>query len=135
METVISRARQWAVADSRPQVRSQTNLDGHLVLPRLTCVPVGKFPTLSELQSLYLNNGLCCGCCSFVQSCSTLCNPMDFSTPGFPVLYHFMEFAQTHIHPTISSSVVPFPSLQSFPASLSFLVSRFFASDDKILEL
>ena len=25
-----------------------------------------------------------------------LCNPMDCSTPGFPVLHHLLEFAQTH---------------------------------------
>ena len=29
------------------------------------------------------------------QSCPTLCNPMDCSTPGFPVLYYRPEFAQT----------------------------------------
>ena len=35
-------------------------------------------------------------------------------------------------HPTISSSVVPFSScLQSFPASVSFLVSQFFISGDQ----
>ena len=27
-----------------------------------------------------------------------LCNPMDCSTPGFPVLDYFLEFAQTHVH-------------------------------------
>ena len=27
-----------------------------------------------------------------------LCNPMDCSTPGFPVLHHLQEFAQTHVH-------------------------------------
>ena len=27
-----------------------------------------------------------------------LCDPMDCSTPGFPVLHHLPEFAQTHIH-------------------------------------
>ena len=54
---------------------------------------------------------------------------MDCSTPGFPVLYHFTGFAETHIHPTISSSVVLFSScLQSFPASGSFPVSCLFAS-------
>ena len=37
-------------------------------------------------------------CCSVAQSCPTLCNPMDCSTPGFPVLYHLPEFAQTHVH-------------------------------------
>ena len=34
-------------------------------------------------------------------------------------------------HPTISSSVVPFSCLQSFPASGSFPMSQFFASDDQ----
>ena len=37
-------------------------------------------------------------CCSVIQSCLTLCNPMDCSTPGFPVLHHLLELAQTHVH-------------------------------------
>ena len=36
--------------------------------------------------------------CSVAQSCPTLCDPMDCSTSGFPVLHHLLEFAQTHIH-------------------------------------
>ena len=72
---------------------------------------------------------------SVAQSCLTLCNPMDHSTPGFPVHHQLPELTQTHIHgirkhhPTISSSVVPFSShLQSFPASGSFQMSQFIAS-------
>ena len=34
----------------------------------------------------------------FSQSCPTLCNPMDCSTPGFPVLHYLPEFAQSHVH-------------------------------------
>ena len=34
--------------------------------------------------------------CSVTQSCPTLCNPMDCSTPGFPVLHHLSEFAHVH---------------------------------------
>ena len=73
-------------------------------------------------------------CCSVTQLCLTLCNPMDCIMPGFPVLHHFPELAQTQVHwfgeaPTISSSVVPFSScLQSFPTSGSFLMSWLFAS-------
>ena len=37
-------------------------------------------------------------CCSVTQSCLTFCDPMDCSIPGFPVLYHLAELAQTHIH-------------------------------------
>ena len=28
----------------------------------------------------------------------TLCNPMDYSTPDFPVLHCLLEFAQTRVH-------------------------------------
>ena len=39
------------------------------------------------------------GCyCSVARSCLTLCDPMDCSTPGFPVLYHLPKSAQTHVH-------------------------------------
>ena len=62
-------------------------------------------------------------------SCLTLCDPMDCSTPGFPVLHHLPGLAQTHVHPTIWSSVIPISScLQSFPASGSFPMSQFFIS-------
>ena len=72
-------------------------------------------------------------CCSVAQLCPILCNPMDCSMPGFPVLHHLWELAQIRGqwvgHPTILSSVVPFSScLQSFPASVSFQMSQFFAS-------
>ena len=57
---------------------------------------------------------------------------MDCSTPGFPVLHHLPELAQTHVHrvcDAISSSVILFSScLQSFPVSGSFLMSWLFAS-------
>ena len=35
---------------------------------------------------------------SFVQSCLTLCDPMNHSTPGLPVHHHLPEFTQIHIH-------------------------------------
>ena len=50
-----------------------------------------------------------------------LCNPMNHSTPGLPVHHQLPELIQTHVHPAISSSVVPFSSCpQSPPASGSF---------------
>ena len=36
-------------------------------------------------------------CCSIAKSCLTLYDPMDCSMPGFPVLHHLPEFAQTHV--------------------------------------
>ena len=35
---------------------------------------------------------------SAAQSCLTLCDPMDCSTPGFPVHHQLPEFTQTHVH-------------------------------------
>ena len=35
---------------------------------------------------------------SVAQSCPTLRNPMDCSTPGFPVHHHLPELGQTHVH-------------------------------------
>ena len=71
---------------------------------------------------------------SVTQSCPTLCDPMDYSTPGLPVHHQLPEFTHSRplsqwCHPTISSSVVPFSShLPFFPALASFPMSQFFAS-------
>ena len=35
---------------------------------------------------------------SVTQLCSTLCDPMDCSMPGFPVHHQLLELAQTHVH-------------------------------------
>ena len=35
---------------------------------------------------------------SVAQSCPTLCNPMNCSTPGLPVHHQLLEFTQTHVH-------------------------------------
>jgi len=69
---------------------------------------------------------------SVAQSCLTLCDPMNHSTPGLPVHHQLPESTQTHVHCrwchlTISSSVIPFSSCpQSLPASVSFPMSQLF---------
>ena len=37
-------------------------------------------------------------CCLVTKLCPTLCESIDCSTPGFPVLHHLPEFVQTHIY-------------------------------------
>ena len=59
---------------------------------------------------------------SVTQSCLTLCNPMNRSTPGLPVHHQLPESTPCPLswwcHIPISSSVIPFSSCpQSFPAS------------------
>ena len=69
---------------------------------------------------------------SVAQSCPTLCDPMNRSTPGLLVHHQLPEFTQTRpssqrCYPAISSSVVPFSSCpQSLPASESFPMSQLF---------
>ena len=90
---------------------------------------------------------VCCGIgertdiyCSVAKSCLTLCDPMDCSTPGFPVLHYLPEFAQTHVHwvddaiqPShLCHPLLPLPSI--FPST------RFFSNGSshqvaKVLEL
>ena len=70
-------------------------------------------------------------CCSVAQS--SLYNPMDCSMPDFPVLSspracsNWCPLSRC-CHLTISSSVIPFSWLQSFPAAESFPLSQFFES-------
>ena len=71
--------------------------------------------------------------CLVIQSFLTLCNPMDCNRPGFPVLHHLPEFAQTHVH-WVGDAIQPShplsspsPAFNLFPASGSFQMSQFFA--------
>ena len=79
-------------------------------------------------------------CCSVALFCLSLCDPMNCSTPGFPVLHHLLEFVHSFTlnqwcHPTISSSVSHYSCLQFFPASGSFPVNWIFISGDQSIEL
>ena len=71
---------------------------------------------------------------SVAQSCPTLYDPMDCSTPGFTVHHQLLELAQTHVH-QVGDAIQPSHPLSSpSPAfnlsepSGSFPMSQFFAS-------
>ena len=49
---------------------------------------------------------------SVTQSCPTLCDPMNRTTPGFPVHHQFMEFTQIHVH-RVSDAIQPSHPLSS----------------------
>ena len=54
---------------------------------------------------------------SVAQSCPTLCNPKNCSTPGLPVHHHLPEFTQTHVH-RVCDAIQP-----SHPRSSPLLLS------------
>ena len=73
-------------------------------------------------------------CCSVTKSCLTLCDPINCSLLGFPVLHYLPEFAQTHVR-WISDAIQPShlllpPSPSAFNLShhQDFSVSQLFAS-------
>ena len=49
---------------------------------------------------------------SVAQSCLTLCDPMNHSTPGLPVHHQLLEFTQTHVH-QVGDAIQPSHSLSS----------------------
>ena len=84
---------------------------------------------------------LCCYCCfSITKLCLTLCNPMDCTTPGFPVLHYPPELVQTHVHWVSDANLPSYPLLpflsspQPFTASGSFPVSQPFTSGGQTIE-
>ena len=77
---------------------------------------------------------------SGAQSCRTLCDPMDCSTPGLPVYHQLPEFTQTHVH-WVGDAIQPFhllssPSPPTFTLSQhqgSFPMSQLFPSSGQII--
>ena len=54
--------------------------------------------------------------------CVRVCYPMDCSTPGFPILHHLLQFAQTHVH-WVSDAIQP-SHLLSPPSPPAFSLSQ-----------
>ena len=72
-------------------------------------IALTRWTFVGKVTSLFFNmlsryrekeNLVHCGCCyySVTQSCSILCDPMECSTPVFPVLHYLLEFVQIHVH-------------------------------------
>ena len=68
---------------------------------------------LRDLLKSYISLPIyfCC-CCSVAKSCPALCNPMNRSTAGFPVLHHLLEHAWSHIQ-WFGDAIQPSPPLSS----------------------
>ena len=59
---------------------------------------------------------------SVTHSCPSLCDPMDCSMPGLPVLHQLSELAQTHVH-RVSDTIQPSHPLSS-PSPPTFNLSQ-----------
>ena len=77
---------------------SRLSLNIFFSLPKIT------FPKYLECFSVQFS--------SVTQSCPTLCDPMNCSTPGLPVYHQLSEFTQTHVH-RVSDAIQPSHPLSS----------------------
>ena len=70
-----------------------------------------------QKKILEVNIGICS--CSVAQLCLTLCDPMDCSTPGFPVHHHLLELAQTHVYLGGDAIQPSYPLSSPFPPAFN----------------
>ena len=56
---------------------------------------------------------------SVAQSCPTLCDPINCSTPGLPVHHHLPEFTQTHVHRVNDAIQLSHPLSSPSPPALN----------------
>ena len=75
----------------------------------------------------------------FTQSCPTLGNPKDCSTPGFPVHHQLLELAQTHVH-WVSDAIKPShplssPSLPAFNLSQNWYLFQWVSSSHQVAKV
>ena len=82
----------------------------------MSCLPLhftkGQF-TKHTFKISYLHS------VQLTQSCPTLCNPMNRSTPGLPVHHQFPEFTQTHVHQVSDAIQLSHPLSSPSPPALS----------------
>ena len=61
-------------------------------------------------------------CCPVTQSCPPLCDPVDCTMLGFPLLHHLLEVAQTYVH-WVGDIIQPSHPLSS-PSPRAFNISQ-----------
>ena len=82
-----------------------------------------------ELSHINFQNNPVSSVSSVAQSCPTLCDPVDCSTPGFPVHHQLPEPTQSHIH-HISDAIQPAHPLSSAsPPALNLSQHRCFSNE------
>ena len=104
---------------SRQEYWSELSFPSPGVLPDLGTEPTSLVSPALQADSLPSEppgkHVYCLQFSSVAQSCPTLCDPMNHSTPGFPVYHHLPEFTQIHIH-RVSDAIQPaHPLLFSSP--------------------
>ena len=108
--TIDGKADEWNI--------SEPILDGLLAPWNGRVVDETKIHICHDAENLYFlytvedETPICDDEPSETQSCPTLCDPMNRSTPGLPVHHQLPEFTQTHVH-RVSDAIQPSHPLSS----------------------
>ena len=117
----------------------------HLILCRPLSSYPQSFPALGSFQmsQLFASGGqsfadsasasvLPMNAAKSLQSCPTLCDPMNRSTPGLPVHHQLPEFTETHVH-RVSDTIQPSHPLSSpSPPASVFPGIRIFSNESAL---
>ena len=79
-----------------------------------------------------LAHATCAQFSSVAQSCLTLCDPMNRSTPGLPVHHQLPEFTQTHVHGVGDAIQLSHPLSSPFPLAPNPSQVRVFSSESTL---
>ena len=82
----------------------------HLYMTTGKIIALTRWTFVGKVMSLLFN--MLSGFSSVAQSCLTLCNPMNRSTPGLPGHHQLPEFTQTHVH-RVGDTIQPSHPLSS----------------------
>ena len=78
---------------------------------------MSQYPNCTTIKGKIITN-IYSACGSIPKLCSTLCDPLNCSMPGFLVLHCLPDFAQTHVH-SVSDAVQPSHSVTPFSLALN----------------
>ena len=85
--------------------------------------PPHKYSSPNKVTTDGINSKQLYHCCSVAKSSPIICDPMDCSILGFPILHYLPGFSQTHIH-WVSDAIQPSHSL-SPPSPSAFHLSQY----------
>ena len=93
----------------------------HLILCHFLLLRPSIFPSIGSVQFS-----------SVAQSCPTLCDPMNHSTPGLPFHHQLPESTQTHVHRVDDAIQPSHPLWSPSPPALNLPSFRVFSSESEL---
>ena len=102
----------WNSPGKNTGVGSHSLLQGVFPTQGLNLAPLHRGQILYHLSHQRSPTFLSVQFSSVAQSCPTLCDPMNCSTPGLPIHHQIPEFTQTHVH-RVSDAIQPSHPLSS----------------------